>query len=230
MAAYQAALEGLTAPKIETVAPRTAPGTVHWLVSAYLSSPTFTALAPETRRTRANILENFRKSEGDKLIFVTVNGEPKMVLTRQLLQPIINRKSITPFAQRNFLNTLRAMFKWAVSEGKLPDDPSAGVTRQRIKTTTEGYRTWTDAEMDQFVARHPIGKKAYLAFVLLRDFGQRRGDIVRLGRQHIRHDLLPKQPHGWLSIVQGKTGMLVEVPITDALQAAFMDCVRRDHG
>ena len=57
--------------------------------------------------------------------------------------------------------------------------------------------------------------------VLLRDFGQRRGDIVRLGRQHIRHDLLPKQPHGWLCIVQGKTGTLVEVPITDALQAAI---------
>jgi len=108
MAAYQAALDGVTAPKIET--PRTAPGTVHWLVNAYLSSATFKALAPESRRTWANILENFRKAEGDKRIFVTVNGEPKMVLTRQLLQAIVNNKSITPFAQRNFLNTLRSMF------------------------------------------------------------------------------------------------------------------------
>src|SRR6516164_10927133 len=107
MAAYQAALDGVTLPKPEITAPRTTPGTVDWLVSAYLSSATFKALAPETQRTRANILENFRKAEGCKRIFVTVNGEPKMVLTRQLLQPIINRKSITPFAQRNFLNTLR---------------------------------------------------------------------------------------------------------------------------
>ena len=107
MAAYQAALDGIPLPKVETVAPCAATGTVHWLVGTYLSSATFKALAPETQRTRANILENFRKSEGDKLIFVTVNGERKMVLTRQLLQPIINRKSITPFAQRNFLNTLR---------------------------------------------------------------------------------------------------------------------------
>ena len=101
MAAYQAALDGVTLPKVEAVTPRTAPGTVHWLVSAYLSSPTFTALAPETRRTRANILENFRKTGGEKRIFIAVNGEPKMVLTRQLLQPIVNKKSITPFAQRN---------------------------------------------------------------------------------------------------------------------------------
>ena len=177
-----------------------------WLVNAYLSSATFKALAPETKRTRANILENFRKTEGDNLIFIPVKGEPKMVLTRQLLQKIVNKKSITPFAQRNFLNTLRAMFKWAVGEGKLPDDPTIGVTRQRIKTKTEGYPTWTDANMEQFIARHKLGTKAYLAFVLLRDFGQRRGDIVRLGRQHIRHDLLPKQSHGWLTIVQGKTG------------------------
>jgi hypothetical protein len=41
-----------------------------------------------------------------------------MVLTRQLLQGIVNKKSIMPFTQRNFLNTLRSIFKWAVSEGK----------------------------------------------------------------------------------------------------------------
>jgi hypothetical protein len=31
MAAYQAALDGVTLPKPEITAPRTAPGTVHWL-------------------------------------------------------------------------------------------------------------------------------------------------------------------------------------------------------
>ena len=116
MAAYQAALDGVTLPKPEITAPRTTPGTVDWLVSAYLSSATFKALAPETQRTRANILENFRKEKGGNRIFYTENGKPKMLLARHHLQEIINSKSITPFAQRNFLNTLRAMFKWAVSE------------------------------------------------------------------------------------------------------------------
>jgi integrase len=221
MAAYQAALDGMPLPKAETVAPRTIPGTVDWLVSAYRASATFKALAPETQRTRANILENFRSVDGDKHIFLTVNGKPVMVLKAHNLQAIINRKSIAPFAQRNLLNTLRAMFKWAVSEGKLPDDPTVGVTRPRIKSKTDGYRTWTDAEMEQYIARHPISPKAYLAFVLLRDTGVRRGDAVRLDPQHIRHDLLPKSPHGYLSVVQGKTGTLVEVPITDALRAAI---------
>jgi len=83
-----------------------------------------------------------------------------MVLTHRYLQAIVNKKSITPFAQRNLLNTLRAMFRWAVSEGKSPDDPTIGVTRQRLKKKTEGYRTWTEAHIEQFIARHPIGTKS----------------------------------------------------------------------
>ena len=147
-----------------------------------------------------------------------------MLLAHHHLETIINKKSITPFAQRNLLNTLRAMFKWAVGERKLPEDPTVGVTRQRLKNTTEGYRTWTDAELEQFIARPPIGTKAYLAFVLTRDTGVRRGDAVGLGPKHIRHDLLPKQPHGYLRHVQSKTGTLVEVPVTDALRAAIDAC------
>jgi len=116
------------------------------------------------------------------------------------------------------------MFRWAVSEGKLPDDATVGVTRQRIKTRTEGYRTWTNDEIDKFIDRHPSGTKPYLALMLLRDTGARRGDAVHLGPQHIRHDLLPKSPHGYLRFVQGKTGTLVEVPVTDALQAAIEAC------
>jgi hypothetical protein len=224
MAVYQAALDGAPAPKAEATAPRTAPGTVHWLVSAYLSSETFKVLAPETRRTRANILENVRTADGDKRIFHNINGKPVMLLAHHHLQTIINKKSITPFAQRNLLNTLRAMFRWAVSEGKLPEDPTVGVTRQRLKNTTEGYRTWTEAEIERFIARHPIGTKPYLALMLALDTGQRRGDVVRMGLQHIRHDLLPKQRHGYLCIVQGKTETLVEVPVTDALQAAIDAC------
>jgi integrase len=212
MTAYQAAVDGIPAIR-EAASPKAAIGTVDWLVNAYRASATFKATAPETQRTRANILENFRAADGDKRIFHSANGKTVMMLERQHLQTIVNRKQITPFAQRNLLNTLRAMFKWAVSEGKLPDDPSLGVTCQRIKNKNDGYRTWTDAEIDQFIARHPIGTKAYLALMLLLDTGQRRGDVVQMGRQHVRN--------GWLSIVQGKTGMAVEVPITDALQAAI---------
>ena len=211
MAAYQAALDGVTAPEVQIGATRTITGTMHWLIAAYLSSSPFGALARETQRTRRNILENIREADGDKRIFHTVNGRCVMLLERRHLQTIINKKSNTPFAQRNLLNTLRSMFKWAVDEGNLPYDPSMGVTRRKIGT--EGYATWSEAHIEQFILRHPLGTKAYLALTLLLDTAQRRGDVVRMGRQHIRN--------GWLSVVQSKTGMPVDVQVTPELQAAI---------
>lgn len=219
MAAYQAAHDGVTAPKAEIGATRTVAGTMHWLISGYLSSPPFKALAPETQRTRRNILENVRNGDGDKRIFHTINGKSVMLLARHHLQTIINEKANTPFAQRNLLNTLRAMFRWATSEGKIPDDPTLGVTRRKIKSS-EGYVTWTEAHIEQFIAHHPVGTKAYLAFMLLLDTGQRRGDVVRMGRQHVHN--------GWLIIKQRKTGMQVEVPVTPVLQAAI-DAAPNNH-
>ena len=100
-----------------------------------------------------------------------------MLLTRQHVQRIVNEKAATPFAQRNFLYTLRAMFKWAVKEGRMPDDPTLGVTREKTKTT--GYKTWSEDQIARFEAAHPVGSKARLAFALLLYTGQRRGDVVR---------------------------------------------------
>ena len=118
-----------------------------------------------------------------------------MLLTREHVQRIVNEKAATPFAQRNFLNTLRAMFKWAAKEGRIPDDPTLGVTREKVKTT--GYKTWSEDQIARFEATHPIGSKARLAFALLLYTGQRRSDVVKMGRQHIHN--------GVLTIDQGKT-------------------------
>ena len=87
-----------------------------------------------------------------------------MVLDREHVQRIVNEKNSTPFGQRNFLNTLRAMFKWAVAEGRVPDDPTLGVTRQQIKST--GYRTWSESDIEQYRRRHALGTMARLAIEL----------------------------------------------------------------
>jgi integrase len=77
----------------------------------------------------------------------------------------------------------------------VPDDPTIGVKRVKAKTT--GFKTWSEAHIERFEARHPIGTKARLAFGLLLYTGQRRGDVVRMGPQHIYR--------GVLTIDQGKT-------------------------
>src|SRR6516165_7925674 len=128
------------------------------------------------------------------------SGRRKMLLLREHMQKIVNAKAATPFAQRNFLNTVRVMFKWAKKEGRIPDDPTLGVTREKVKTT--GYPTWSEGEIARFEETHPIGTKARLAFALLLYTGQRRGDVVKIGRQHIQPD--PQWEHGLLVLDQGK--------------------------
>jgi integrase len=196
MRQYAAALDGVAAQAINIGAARTLAGSVNSLVVAYLESPLFNTGAPETRRTRRSILENFREQHGDKPVFrIGPSGQRTMMLTREHVQRIVNDKANTPFAQRNFLNTLRAMFKWAAKEGRIPDDPTLGVTREKVKTT--GYKTWSEDHIARFEAKHPIGTKARLALGLLLYTGMRRSDVVKIGRQNIYNDVL--------TLDQGKT-------------------------
>jgi integrase len=199
MAAYRQAV-GDEAPRVEIGVVRSVPGTVNAIVAAYLDcSPSatspFKALAAETQRTRRHILDKFRERHGDKRIFRVERGKRVMLLTREHVQKIVNEKTATPFAQRNFLNTLRALFRWATSEGRVPDDPTIGVTRVKAKTT--GFKTWSEAHIERFEAAHAIGTKARLAFALLLYTGQRRGDVLKMGPQHVHR--------GVLTIDQGKT-------------------------
>jgi integrase len=191
MRQYAAALEGVQAQTSNIGAGRTIAGSVNALIAAYLdprSTSAFKTAAPETQRTRRNILENFRKAHGDKPLFRADNsGRRIMLLTREHVQRIVNEKAATPFAQRNLLNALRAMFKWAAKEGRIPDDPTLGVTREKVKTA--GYKTWSEDHIG-FEAKHAIGSKARLAFALLLYTGQRRGDVAKIGRQHIYNDVL----------------------------------------
>jgi integrase len=220
MDAYRAAL-GEEPARVEIGASRTVAGTVGAVVAVYLdctagSTSPFKALAPGTQRARRYILEGFRNRHGAKRVFrVEPNGQRVMLLTREHMQRIVNEKAITPFAQRNFLNALRALFTWAVGEGRVPDDPTLGVKKVKAKTT--GYKTWSEAEIERFEAKHPIGTKAHLAFALLLYTGQRRGDVVQMGPHHIRHDIL--------TIDQGKTEggeeAHVEIPVHPRLREAI---------
>src|SRR5262245_4747732 len=121
MRQYAAALDGVKAQAMNIGASRTVAGTLNALVADYLdphskSSP-FKVGAAETQRTRHNILENLREKYGHLPLYRTDRtGQRTMLLSREHVQRIVNEKS--PGSQRNFLNTLRAMFNWAMKEGR----------------------------------------------------------------------------------------------------------------
>src|SRR5262249_42451044 len=80
---------------------------------------------------------------------------------------------------------------------------------------SDGYHSWTEAEIAQFEKRHPIGSRSRLAFALLLFTGQRRSDVVAMGRQHITD--------GVLVVRQQKTGRTVWIPIHEALASIIAE-------
>jgi integrase len=201
MAAYAAALAG-EAPLVEIGASRTQPGTVNAAVISYFNSAAFQAGAPDTRRTRRNILERFRVENGDKRIGL---------LQRTHIERMVAAKVSTPSAARNFLNTLRALMAHCLTQGLIAADPTQGVKRAPVKTA--GYRTWTEGDIAAFETKHPVGSRARLALALLLYTAQRRSDVVRLGRQHVRD--------GVLQLRQQKTGTTLVIPVHPELDSVL---------
>jgi integrase len=197
MAAYELALAGQT--RIEIGASRTKPGTIAALTVAYFNSIAFRSLAFETQRTRRNILERFRAEHGDKRL---------ALLQREHVVRMLGGMISKPAAARNWLNTVRAMMEFAVSEGMRQDNPARNVKNPKVKT--EGFTTWSEENIAAFEWAHPIGTRARLALAVLLYTAQRRGDVVRLGRQHIRD--------GALHVHQQKTGASLIIPLHSELR------------
>lgn len=201
MEAYQAALDDREPPP-PIGASKVVAGTIHAAVSSYLRSAKFEAQAAETQRTRRNILERFREAHGDKRV---------AKLQPHNIDKMIADKAKTPFAARNFRNTLRALLDHCVLEGMRPDNPAKDTKVSTPKTS--GFRTWSEEDIELYESRHAVGTRARLALALLLYTAARRSDVVRLGRQHIRD--------GQVRYRQKKTGMDMDFPVHPELAAVL---------
>jgi integrase len=74
--------------------------------------------------------------------------------------------------------------QFAVADGRLKEDPTAAI--KNLSSKTDGFATWTEEHIAAFESRWPLGTRERLAFELLLCTAQRRSDVVRIGRQHIR--------------------------------------------
>jgi integrase len=190
MTAYNAALASITVREIGKA--KSAPGSVSAAIAAYYRDNRFTSLAPGTQKMRRAIIERFRSEHGEKRL---------AGLQKVHIAAILGGKK--PFAARNWLKTLRGLMQFAVTAEFVDSDPTLDFEPARAKAGR--IHTWTEEEIAQFAARHPIGTRARLAMGLLLYTGQRRSDVVRMGPQHIRN--------GILSVTQQKTGAALTIPV-----------------
>ena len=200
----------------DVAAQRFSTGTLGWLGTKYFVSDEFQALDPKSQRNRRNILESCFAETSISKEGRPVGFCPLHLLTSQTIKALRDLKKDKPGAANNRRKYLSSMFGWAIEQSPplMKTNPARDV--RRIKYETEGFHTWTPQEFAQFEARHPLGTKAHLALALLLFTGTRRGDMVTLGRQHVRD--------GWLRFVpskgrkQTKTVVLSEKPWLPVLE------------
>lgn len=151
-------------------------GSLLWLFEQYRQTTAWTELSHATRKQRENILKHVMEKSG---------LEPFKLVTRKAVVAGRDRRKDTPAQARNFLDAMRGLFRWALEADHVTIDPTAGVTNPERKSGP-GFEIWSEEEVDRYERRWPIGTRQRVWMAVLLYTGLRRGDAVRLGRQHVK--------------------------------------------
>jgi len=188
------------------VASRDGKGTINWLINLYKKSRAWCEeISQETRNMRGPFLKRMEEEAGDL---------PLQVITRAKIEEGISSRSQNQ--GRHFFDCMRGLFKFALAHELYDRDPTAGITVK--KNSGEGHLPWPLDLIEKFERRWPVGSKERLIFDVYLYTGLRRGDAARLGKQHIRNNLV----HLLTEKSQGR--MPVFVPVHPALAASIAAC------
>jgi integrase len=201
MAAYEQALAG---QPMQIGSARVKPATLRALAVSYFASTEFRTKKPSTQYTYRNVIDRLCLEHGDKRA---------ALLQREHVVKLIAARTDKPGTANALRRSLRALMQHAVEIGMRADDPTRDV--RAVPVRGDGYHSWTEAEIAQFEGHHPINSRARLAFALLLYSGQRRSDVVRMGRQHMTD--------GVLSVRQQKTGRTVWIPVHERLASIIAE-------
>jgi integrase len=146
------------------------------LLARYRETNARSELSAATRRQRDNIFAG---------VLDTAGQEPYARITQATILAGKERRAATPHQARNFLDAMRGLFRWAHQAKLVKLDPTAGVSNPKRKGT-DGFIPWTEEHVTAYEARWPMGTRQRVWLDVLVYTGLRRGDAVRLGRQHVR--------------------------------------------
>jgi integrase len=197
MDAYQAAL----GEAVPTPASRQGAGTVGALICDYLNSPSFTDLAPSSKKLYRIVLDRFGNLHGHRM----VHDMPRAKVATYVYTIGAEHPSMANLTR----SVLRKLLAHAVRSGYRTDNPVNEIDRYKGGTR----HTWTEAELAAYERRWPLGTRERLAYALLLYTGQRGGDVVNMRRADVSG--------GAIRVIQQKTGTELSIPIHHELQAAL---------
>lgn len=178
-------------------------GSLQWLWDQYRQTGAWTnKLKPSTRRQHENVM---------RPVLAAAGKEPFTAVNRKSIVAGRERRIATPSQARKFLDAMRGLFRWALETDHIKVDPTAGVKNPQ-KPKNNGFPIWTEEDVEAYQRRWPIGTRQRVWLDVLLYTGLRRGDAVKIGRQHVRD--------GVATLRTEKGGETIEVtlPILDVLK------------
>ena len=209
-AEYKSCKDGVAAQALRPGMDRIVPGSFDDLISRYYRSPDFLDPGDRTRVVYRNAIERWREMKTPK------GNRHGAAMVKDLDAKLVGGWMADMLPHKTSANMLRkrlsALMDFAVREGMAPTNPVKAT--KAFKITSGGVHAWTEREISAYEKRHKLGTKARLAFDLLLWTGQRRGDMRMMGPGNV--------VDGRLSLVQEKTGMLVDLPILQPLADSIL--------
>lgn len=202
-AEYLSAVAG--AKRSKPTASTSLAGSLAWLIERYRDSSAWAALSAATKRQRENIFKH---------VIASASTIPFNQITQETIVAGRERRKETPAQSRNFLDAMRGLFKWAIEAKHCTVDPTIGV-KNPPRPKGPGFKMWTEDEMAAYEHRWPIGTRQRVWLDVLAYTGLRRGDAVRLGRQHVRNGVAS------LKVEKGGYAITVTLPILPVLAATL---------
>lgn len=201
MGAYQLACASHGATKVSTTA---AANSVDGVAVAYYRSPNFLSLNKSTQTTYRREIERWRVKYGAKAITRLERRHIKDQMTERF-------EAGGPEAANNLLRVIRILCGYAVELDLRRDNPALGIKKFRMRG--DGFVVWSEGDIANYLERWPAGSRERLALVLLLYTGQRRGDVIRMGRQHVSGDAI--------RVTQAKTGAQLAIPMHPELKSVL---------
>lgn len=185
--AYQAELAACEAGEpIRAGSGRCIPGSISDLCARYYGSADFNSGGPDDQRRRRLLIESFRGEFGEEMVADFTFEHIEAILLARSKKRLVGARLVGgKVAALNLRKQLRRLFAHARRLQWITANPVEEADKIKVPQTG-GYHTWTEAEIAQYQARHPLGTKARLALEIFLWTAQRRGDASTFGRQHIR--------------------------------------------
>lgn len=168
-------------PDTATSPRKVEPRSIDDLIARFKKTMRWKKKSAITQRNQGRILERFTDKLDPK--GRRYGERPVTSVTVTWLENVFGQMIETPAAANNLRKALANVLDCAIRMEWRTDNPARMTARY---DDGEGHHDWTDAEIEQYRARHPLGSMARLVLELALNTSARRCNVNKIERDHIK--------------------------------------------